>query len=174
MFLRTSWPQRVRRKLESLRDLAEITRRCCVAETCSIVRGSLSDARWTSTVGGTSNPTGNCKRIVKFIIPQDTLRTRIFEETLRRNVGSYSFQCIHLLWDSLKGIHTFMTFRYGMNSTTTYHNYGCLTLPVPPSQGYLLSNESIQSCADVVQYCGSLTKMPEFSVDGGNAVDPIA
>jgi len=32
---------------------------------------------------------------------------------------------------------------------------------------FLLSNESIQSCADVVPYCNSLTKMPEFAVDGG-------
>lgn len=35
-------------------------------------------------------------------------------------------------------------------------------------QGYLLGNESIQSCADAVPYCNSITKMPEFAVDGGN------
>jgi len=32
---------------------------------------------------------------------------------------------------------------------------------------YLLGNESIQSCADAVPYCNSITKMPEFAVDGG-------
>ena len=36
------------------------------------------------------------------------------------------------------------------------------------SRGYLLGNESIQSCADAAPYCGSFTKMPEFAVDGGN------
>ncbi|CAK8991449.1 unnamed protein product [Durusdinium trenchii] len=32
---------------------------------------------------------------------------------------------------------------------------------------YFLGNESIQSCADAVSYCSSITKMPEFAVDGG-------
>ncbi|CAK8991445.1 unnamed protein product [Durusdinium trenchii] len=32
---------------------------------------------------------------------------------------------------------------------------------------YMLGNESIQSCADVTMHCSSITKMPEFALDGG-------
>ena len=35
-------------------------------------------------------------------------------------------------------------------------------------RGYLMRNQSIQSCADVKPYCDSITKLPEFTVDGGH------
>ena len=38
-------------------------------------------------------------------------------------------------------------------------------------RGYYLQNESIQSCDDVKPYCDSITKMPEFAVDGGHLPD---
>ena len=38
-------------------------------------------------------------------------------------------------------------------------------------RGYIMRNESIQSCEDVKPYCDSITKMPEFTVDGGHLPD---
>ena len=32
----------------------------------------------------------------------------------------------------------------------------------------------IQSCADAIPYCDSITKMPEFGVDGGNMALALA
>ena len=37
-------------------------------------------------------------------------------------------------------------------------------------RGYLMRNQSIQSCADVKPYCDSITKMPEFALDGGHSL----
>ena len=51
---------------------------------------------------------------------------------------------------------------HAMNETAT------LKVKALHLSGYMLGNESIQSCADVTMHCSSITKMPEFALDGGH------
>lgn len=101
---------------------------------------------------------------------EDSIKTRAIEEAERIGYGSSINQTRFGLWESEVSVLSDIA-AMSHPELVQASNPSCGDLanqePLLNYLRYFLQNDSIQSCADALPYCNSVTKMPEYGGDEG-------